>query len=84
MPTPATLLGLALAYVCVLFAVAWKADRNASALPVSGARPARSGLIYALSLTVYCSSWTFYGAVGSDAQSAWSHAPIYLGPILVF
>jgi Na+/proline symporter/CheY-like chemotaxis protein len=33
---------------------------------------------------VYCSSWTFYGAVGSATASAWSHAPIYLGPILMF
>lgn len=84
MPTPATLLGLALAYVCILFAVAWKADRNASDSSTQEPRPAWSGLVYALSLTVYCSSWTFYGAVGSDAQSAWSHVPIYLGPMLVF
>jgi len=84
MPTPATLLGLALAYVCILFAVAWKADRDASIQATPVRRPAWNGLVYALSLTVYCSSWTFYGAVGSDAQSAWSHAPIYLGPILVF
>ena len=52
------------------------------------AAPRRSprwrGAIYALSLAVYCSSWTFYGAVGSATASPWSHAPIYLGPILVF
>jgi len=37
-----------------------------------------------LSLAVYCSSWTFYGAVGSATESPWSHAPIYLGPIFLY
>src|SRR3569623_2086768 len=33
---------------------------------------------------MYCSSWTFYGAVGSAAQSSLSYLPIYVGPILLF
>ncbi len=73
-----TLLGLALLYVCLLFLLAWYADR----------RPLLSGkfhpLVYALSLSVYCSSWTFYGAVGSASAEPWGHLPIYLGPILLF
>ncbi|EED32642.1 sensor histidine kinase, putative proline sensor PrlS [gamma proteobacterium NOR5-3] len=70
-------------YICALFAVAWVVDRRASAaVPLRNSR--RQGLVYALSLGVYCSSWTFYGAVGSATSSPWSHAPIYLGPILVF
>ena len=83
MVSPSNLLILALCYVCILFAVAWYADRNAD----RGIAPRSSltrGTVYALSLAVYCSSWTFYGAVGSAAESPWSHAPIYLGPILVF
>lgn len=82
MNSPSTLLGLALLYVGALFAVAWFTDRR------SDRRTRRSprwrAAVYALSLGVYCSSWTFYGAVGSATASPWSHAPIYLGPILVF
>src|SRR5213075_2932710 len=33
---------------------------------------------------VYCTSWTFYGAVGRAATSGWDFLPIYLGPVLVF
>ncbi|MEE4661385.1 MAG: PAS-domain containing protein [Halieaceae bacterium] len=81
--SPSNLLSLALLYVCLLFAVAWLADQRAGAGIRSVAPPWR-GWVYALSITVYCSSWTFYGAVGSATEQAWSHAPIYLGPILVF
>ena len=40
--------------------------------------------IYSLTLAVYCSSWTFFGAVGVASQYAWAYIPIYLGPMLVF
>lgn len=88
MLTPSNLLSLALLYICVLFAVAWYADREVGDRPSTLRRyldrPGARGVVYALSLAVYCSSWTFYGAVGSATESAWSHAPIYLGPILLF
>ena len=78
MVSASNLLSLALVYICILFAVAWYADRNRD----RGAT--WRGIIYAFSLAVYCSSWTFYGAVGSATESAWGHAPIYLGPIMLF
>ncbi len=92
------MLSLALLYICILFAVAWYADRLSLQSAGEVASPGQQvkifglkfraarvrGLVYALSLGVYCSSWTFYGAVGSATASAWSHAPIYLGPILLF
>jgi Na+/proline symporter/signal transduction histidine kinase/CheY-like chemotaxis protein len=89
MVSPSNLLSLALLYICLLFAVAWYADRSTGETGEGGRLSARArhrlrGYIYALSLAVYCSSWTFYGAVGSATASAWSHAPIYLGPILMF
>ncbi|MEM0955210.1 MAG: PAS domain-containing hybrid sensor histidine kinase/response regulator [Pseudomonadota bacterium] len=83
MLTPSNLLSLALIYVCLLFVVAWWADQRTSTADVQP-RTRWRAWIYALSLTVYCSSWTFYGAVGSATEQAWSHAPIYLGPVLVF
>ncbi|GEM_PF-148834 len=83
MNSPSYLLSLALLYVCALFAVAWFVDRQSDLRgPGQGAR--WRGVVYVLSLGVYCSSWTFYGAVGSATASPWSHAPIYLGPIFVF
>lgn len=43
-----------------------------------------TGVIYGLSLAVYCTSWTFFGGVGTAATSGLDYLPIYLGPILVF
>jgi len=40
--------------------------------------------VYGLSLGVYFTSWTFYGAVGSAARAGWDYLPIYLGPFLAF
>ncbi len=78
------LLSFALLYVFFLFAVAWRVDRNTDRGEPRDRSPAWRGLIYALSLGVYCSSWTFYGAVGSAVDQPWGHVPIYLGPILVY
>lgn len=75
--TANTLLLLSLGYIGLLFMVAVQRERR------QGDRPS-SAWVYTLTLAVYCSSWTFYGAVGSMATDPWSHAPIYLGPMLVF
>ena len=83
MNSPSSLLSLALLYVWVLFALAWFVDRRVDG-PSTRVAPGWRSLIYAGSIAVYCSSWTFYGAVGSATASPWSHAPIYLGPIAVF
>jgi len=39
--------------------------------------------VYSLALAVYCSSWTFYGAVGTAARTGLGFLPIYLGPLLM-
>jgi len=44
----------------------------------------RSPLVYTLSISVYCTAWTFYGAVGSAARNGLEFVTIYLGPTLVF
>lgn len=75
-----TLLAISTAYVGLLFAIAYYGDRKAR---LTGA-PLRKPLVYSLALGVYCTSWTFYGAVGHAATSGWDFLPIYLGPILVF
>jgi Na+/proline symporter len=38
--------------------------------------------IYALSLAVYCTTWTYYGSVGRAASSGLGFVPIFLGPTL--
>lgn len=48
-----------------------------------GIDPTRNGLVYALSLTVYCTSWTFFGSIGSAANSGMVFSTIYLGPTLM-
>lgn len=65
-------------YALLLIALAWIAEQ-------SGRWPRRGqAMLYGLSLGVYCSSWTFLGAVGNAATGGWSYLPIYLGPILLF
>ncbi|RMH87915.1 response regulator [Lysobacter pythonis] len=74
-----TLLLISAAYVGLLFAVASWGERNSTPARFARLRP----LVYALALAVYCSSWTFYGAVGTAARTGLGFLPIYLGPILL-
>ncbi|MGB0798321.1 MAG: sodium:solute symporter, partial [Planktomarina sp.] len=69
---------VSLIYVTFLFLVAFIADR-ASDMGRGGAW-LHSPLIYTLSLSIYCTAWTFYGAVGYAAQSGLEFLTIYLGP----
>ncbi|GAA3930434.1 hybrid sensor histidine kinase/response regulator [Litoribacillus peritrichatus] len=66
-------------YVCLLFVIAWRGDRADSQQQEKS-----SPWVYSLTLAVYCTTWTFFGAVGQAADDLWSFLPIYLGPILVF
>lgn len=74
------LVGLGLAYVTFLFLVAFAAERGARRGQMSWLR---SPWVYTLSLSVYCTGWTFYGAVGYAARSGLEFATIYLGPTIV-
>ena len=56
---------ISLLYVGMLFLVAFAAERRARAGQTAWLR---SPLIYTLSLSVYCTGWTFYGAVGFAAR----------------
>jgi Na+/proline symporter len=74
------IVALGLAYVCVLFGIAWTGDRTIRSRKGGEGRP----LIYALSLGVYCTSWTFFGSVGLAASTGYNFLPVYIGPILMF
>jgi Na+/proline symporter/signal transduction histidine kinase len=75
-----TILAVGLIYLGALFGVATYGDRKARQWNVRAGRPA----IYALSLGVYCTSWTYFGSVGIASRTGLDFIPIYLGPILVF
>jgi PAS domain S-box-containing protein len=73
------LLGISVGYAVLLFGIAWFGDRHPLYPNRRWLRPA----IYSLALAVYCSSWTFYGAVGSAVRNGIGYLPIYLGPLLM-
>jgi len=72
---------LALAYLLLLFAVASYGDRKAKH---SGRSTKGRPLVYALSLAIYCTSWTYFGGVGLATTNGLEFAGIYIGPILMF
>ncbi len=74
------LVGVCLIYVVFLFLIAFAAER--AALEGKGGW-LRSPMIYTLSLSIYCTAWTFYGAVGYAARSGLEYLTIYIGPSLV-
>jgi len=67
---------IAVVYLGILFAVAGWADRR-KVLPFKG-------MIYGLSLGVYCTSWAFYGTTAQAASNGWWLAPTYAGTIILF
>jgi Na+/proline symporter len=70
-----------LAYVALLFAVAFTGDMHARKGRLNWLQ---SPIVYTLSISLYCTSWTFYGAVGSAARNGLEFVTIYIGPTLVF
>ena len=74
------LVGVCITYVLFLFLVAFVAEKRAER---GHAGWLRSPVIYTLSLSIYCTAWTFYGAVGYAARSGLEFVTIYLGPTLV-
>ena len=71
---------VSIAYVVFLFLIAFAAERRAAQGRTAWLR---SSAIYTLSLSIYCTAWTFYGAVGYAARSGLEFLTIYLGPTLV-
>ena len=70
---------VALGYIGLLFLVASYGDRIRSF-----GREGRTGLlIYPLSLAIYCTSWTFFGSVGSASRTGYEFLTIYIGPMVM-
>ena len=73
------ILMLSLAYLGLLFVIAHAGERHA----VRWSRGRLGPVIYALSLSIYCTSWTFYGSVGRAVTNGLDFTLIYVGPALV-
>ncbi len=73
------LLLVSVGYAALLFGMAWWGDHR----PPYPERPWLRPAVYSLALAVYCSSWTFYGAVGSAVRNGIGYLTIYLGPLLL-
>jgi PAS domain S-box-containing protein len=68
----------ALAWLALMFATALYAERHPAVLA------SRWRHVYALSLAVHCTSWTFYGTVTQAARYGWPLPPTFLGAILFY
>lgn len=66
------------AYLGLLFLIAGWAERRAK----KGRSVVANPYVYALSMAIYCTAWTYYGSVGRAAHDAVSFLAIYIGPSL--
>ena len=73
------LVSISLIYIGLLFFIAYLGDKYKMQLAKKG-----QSIIYALTLGVYCTSWSFLGTTGQASTNFLSHLPIYLGPIILF
>src|SRR6185312_2818161 len=71
-------IAVALAYIGLLFLIASYGDRTRRL-----ARSRMRLMIYPLSLAIYCTSWTFFGSVGSASRTGYEFLTIYIGPVLM-
>ncbi len=72
-------IAVALAYIGLLFLVASYGDQTRGL----GREGRTRLLIYPLSLAIYCTSWTFFGSVGSASRTGYEFLTIYIGPVLM-
>ena len=68
----------ALLWLGVLFAAALFGERHPQAFAGQWRH------VYALSLAVHCTSWTFYGTITQAARHGWPLPPTFLGAILFY
>lgn len=69
---------LLIGYLGLLFFFAFIAEKKRKSFLWS-----TNPYIYALSLAVYCSAWTYYGSIGVASESGLEYLAIYIGPVIV-
>ena len=68
----------ALCWLGLLFGVALLGERRPHIFEK------RWAIVYALSLAIHCTSWTFYGTVTQASRSGWWLPPTFVGAILIY
>ena len=74
----AGLIAAGLGWLLLMFAVALWAERSPRLLAAHWRH------VYALSLAVYCTSWTFFGTVTQAARYGWPLPPTFVGTLLLY
>ncbi len=75
--TPTTVIAVILIYMTALFLIALLVERNNA----TRVKPYTPSLVYALSITVYCTSWTYFGSIELASRSGLMFLAIYIGAI---
>jgi Na+/proline symporter/signal transduction histidine kinase len=70
---------IAIAYLLLLFLIAWLASRNRQIIRGTG----QYKMVFAMAVSVYCTAWTFYGSVGLASETGAEFLAVYIGPLLM-
>ncbi|SKB74942.1 Na+/proline symporter [Soonwooa buanensis] len=71
------LFAVVIVYLALLFFVAHHAEQKKSKIWVN------NPYIYALSIAVYCTAWTYYGSIGVAVNQGLQYLAIYIGPVII-
>jgi len=66
-------------YFSLLFLIAFYAEKRER----QKKSIVRNPYVYALSLAVYCTAWTYFGSIGRAATNGYGFLPIFLGPTVL-
>ncbi|MFY8035119.1 MAG: hypothetical protein ACOVMN_11410, partial [Flexibacteraceae bacterium] len=71
---------VSVSYLSLLFLIAFLAEKHQQTFKKNGRLWTA---IYALSVSVYCTAWTFYGSIGMATRSGLEFLTVYLGPAIM-
>jgi Na+/proline symporter len=75
-----TVIAVTLSYMIGLFVIAYFVAKKYN----QGRNLTDNAIVYALSLSIYCTAWTFYGNVGLAVTTSYLFIGVYIGPTLFF
>ncbi len=75
---PLVILLSSFCYIGLIFYVGWRVNQNLKFKKQN----LYGRIIYTLSIGVYCSAWTYYGAVGMAYRSGLEYLAVYSGPAI--
>ncbi len=69
-------------YLAAIFAIAWLGDRLPHDKPLFRRASVSAAVVYALTLGIHTTAWSFYGNVGRATDPGFHYLPATLGGIL--